>query len=286
MREIDRALAVTGADAQDRGVRGLPDLAPLVAELRLGEPRARAFVVFGSFARGDAGPYSDVDLRVITAGEPVERDRVRFLGGDEGPLVHISIGSRSFAELAASLQKPDEWPWMAGILACAHVLDDPDDLIGTLRRLVETHRPAQLTTAAGVHYDLETLLEGITKCKNAHACGDDGEIFVHARHVAEYAVVLLLTLNDVIPALGRRAWRTRAATLPVAPPGYRADLALCAGDTGQARTSAEVFAAAMRLGEGTLRLLMERQERLPLQGALAGYLRDGTLLRYVRQRAG
>ena len=40
----------------------------------------------------------------------------------------------------------------------------------------------------------------------------------------------------------------------------------------------------MRLGEGTVQLLMERQAQLPLQGALATYLRDGTLLRYVRQR--
>lgn len=284
MREIDRAS--TGANAQDRSLRGLPDLVPLTAELRSAEPRARAFMVFGSFARGDAGPYSDVDLRIITAGEPVERDRVRFLGGDQGPLVHVSIGSRSFTELATSLKKPDEWPWMAGILARAHVLDDPDDLVGTLRRLVETHRPAHLITAAGMHYDLETLLEGITKCKNAHASSDDGEVFVNARHVAEYAIVLLLTVNDVVPALGRRAWRTRAVTLPVAPPGYGADIALCTGDAGQARTGAEVFAAAMRLGEGTLRLLMERHERLPLHGALASYLRDGTLLRYVRQRAG
>ena len=284
MREIDRA--ATEADAQERSSRGLPDLAPLIAELRAAEPRARAFLVFGSFARGDAGPYSDVDLRIITAGEPVERDRVRFLGGDEGPLVHVSIGSRSFAELVGLLQKPDEWPWMAGILARVQVLDDPDDLVGTLRRLVEAHRPAHMTTAAGMHFDLETLLESVTKCKNAHARGDEGELFVSARHVAEHAIVLLLSLNDVTPALGRRAWRRRATTLPVAPPGYGTDIALCTGDTGQARSGADVFAAAMRLGEGTMRLLMERQELLPLLGALAGYLRDGTLLRYVRQRAG
>jgi hypothetical protein len=283
MRTPDRA--ATGAGAPERDARALPELAPLIAELRGAEPRARAFLVFGSFARGDAGPYSDVDLRVITAGEPVERDRVRFLGGEAGPLVHVSIGTRSFAELAALLQKPDEWPWTAGILARAQVLDDPDDLVGTLRRLVETHRPARLATAAGVHYDLETLLEAISKCKNAQAAGSEGELFVSARHVAECAVVLLLALNEVVPALGRRAWRVRARALPVAPPGYAADVALCAGDTGQARASAEVFAAAMRLGEGTLRLLMERQAGLPLDGALARYLRDGTLLRYVRQRA-
>lgn len=282
MREPDRA--ATGAGAPERSVREAPELAPLIAELRVAEPRARAFLIFGSFARGDAGPYSDVDLRIITAGEPVERDRVRFLGGSEGPLVHVSIGSRSFAELAALLQKPDEWPWIAGILARAQVLDDPDDLIGILRRLVETHRPARLISAAGLHYDLETLLEGITKCKNAHFRGDEAEILVNARHLAEYALVLLVSLNEVVPALGRRAWRQRARALPVAPPGYGADLALCSGDTGQARTSAEVFAAAMRLGEGTVRLLMERQAELPLGGALAGYLRDGTLLRYVRQR--
>lgn len=284
MNETDDT-ATRPAEARHDSAHRLPDLAPLVAELRVAEPGARAFLLFGSFARGDAGPYSDVDLRVITAGEPVERDRVKFLGCDNGPLLHVSIGCRPFAELVARLQKAHEWPWMAGFLAGARVVDDPSDLLGMLRRLVDVYRPAQLTTAAGTHYDLETLLEGITKCKNAWSRADEGELFASARQVSEQVTALLLPLNDVVPALGRKAWRMRTATLPVAPPDHAQDLALCAGTAGQPRTAGEVFAAAMRLTEGTLQLLMERQAQLPLRGALAEYLRDGTLLRYVRQRA-
>jgi hypothetical protein len=72
-----------------------------LSELRRIEPRARAFIVFESDARSDAGPYSDLDLRVITAGEPVERDRVQFLGGSDRPLLHVSMGTRATYRTAA-----------------------------------------------------------------------------------------------------------------------------------------------------------------------------------------
>lgn len=266
--------------------RSLPDLAPLIAELREAEPGARAFLVFGSFGRGDAGPYSDIDLRVITAGPPAARDRVRFLGGRDAPLVHVSIGSRSYAELVARAAEPSGWAWIAGFCASARVIDDAHDLLGALRRVVEAHRPARLTTTTGMHYDLETLLEYLAKCKNARVAGDDRELFAAARLVADYAADVLLPLNGVAPVPSERGVRARALAFTVAPPGYREDHTVCAGYTAGARGVGTVFAAAMRLGEGVVRVLMERVAETPLEGALAGYLRDGTVLRYVRQGLG
>ncbi|AUX42135.1 uncharacterized protein SOCE26_035620 [Sorangium cellulosum] len=259
----------------------LPDIAPLVAELRGLEPRARAFAVFGSHARGDAGPCSDLDLRVITAGEPVERDRVRFLGGVDGPLLHVSIGSRSLRELVARAESPSGWPWMAGFCASARAIDDPQDLLGVLRRVVESHRPDRITTAAGAHYDLESLLEYLAKCKNARAAGRDLELLAAALHLAEHAMALLVPLNEVSAVGGEDEHRAAVLAFAVAPPGYREDVVLCAGWSASARPPAAVFAAAMRLAEGTARLLMSRADALPLRGALADYLRDGTVLRYI-----
>ncbi|WP_394295657.1 nucleotidyltransferase domain-containing protein [Alicyclobacillus acidocaldarius] len=54
------------------------------------EPSALAILLFGSRAAGAEGPYSDVDLRVITAREPEVRDRV-YIEKCEGRLIHSSF---------------------------------------------------------------------------------------------------------------------------------------------------------------------------------------------------
>ncbi len=79
----------------------MPGLAGWVERLRDEEPGALAVVLQGSVARGDAGPFSDVDLRIVTAGAPRRRDRA-YIEPEVGRLVHYSVGSRPLAERANS----------------------------------------------------------------------------------------------------------------------------------------------------------------------------------------
>ena len=44
-------------------------LAAWVERLRATVPKAVAVILKGSYARGDAGPHSDIDFDVLTAGE-------------------------------------------------------------------------------------------------------------------------------------------------------------------------------------------------------------------------
>ena len=258
-------------------------LMPLVDELHEAEPRARAFLLFGSYARGDAGPHSDLDLGIITAGPPTAHHHARFVDVG-GRLLYINIDIQPYAELVRQAQSPSGWPWVAGMCATAQALDDPHDLLAALRLVVEIHRPAPAATVDGAALDLDALIQDLSKCKNARAAGDDLALYAAARHVAEWAVALLLPLNGVEPALGSRHVLARTAGFAVAPPWYREDLALCAGYTGAARPPDSVLTAAMRLAEGTVRILMDHAAELQLNSSLAGYLRDGTVLRYVRQR--
>jgi predicted nucleotidyltransferase len=62
----------------------VPGWAGWVERLRAEEPTALAVVLQGSFARGDPGPFSDVDLRIVTAGPPRLRDRA-YLEEMEAP---------------------------------------------------------------------------------------------------------------------------------------------------------------------------------------------------------
>jgi predicted nucleotidyltransferase len=66
MRELDDiALDPTDRQAVEEAARVLRDRFD-VAEI----------VLFGSKARGTAGPYSDLDLLILTRGQPTQRDRL------------------------------------------------------------------------------------------------------------------------------------------------------------------------------------------------------------------
>lgn len=78
------------------------------ARLRQHEPDALAILIFGSYGRGDAGPYSDLDLRVITSAPPRVPDRWHFVPHPEAPgrLLHVSVGARTMDEILSQASDP------------------------------------------------------------------------------------------------------------------------------------------------------------------------------------
>ncbi len=264
-------------------LKALPELQALLSELRDSEPLARAFMIFGSQAREDAGPYSDLDLGVITTGPPVQRDRIRFLRTGDGQLRQVSIYSRPFTEFVEHTHSPYGWCVVAGIFAVVKVLEDPLGLVGVLRRLVEINRPPQLTSKDGTYIDLDMLLGYLAKLKNAYAAGNEIELFFAAQQVAQYFTALLVPLNEVRPFMSEHESRTRMLALAVAPPDYAADVKICAGWTTSARSLEVVFAAAMRLAEGVVKLLAEHLDKLSLDDRFLEDIRNGTVLSFVQE---
>lgn len=261
----------------------LPDLSVLITRLRRDEPAARAFLLFGSFARRDAGSFSAIDLRIITTGSPVERDRVAFLTINSR-LVHVSIEVRPLAELVAASADPACWRWLAGFCAAAQVLDDPDGLLAVLRAAVAAYRPERSLASAQIHYHLETLIESHQEVRHSAATGDTVTMLIAARTVADHAATLLAALSPPVPDAGGGASYHQIVSLARTPPTWAADYRVCAGLTLEGRTTRMVAAAAGRITTGVLCLLRE-DTGLSVPGALGGYLADGTLLRYLQQEA-
>ncbi len=254
-------------------------LATLVPELLAAEPTALAVLLFGSHARGGAGPFSDIDLRVFTAAAPRQRDRVRITVS-EGRLIHWSIGARSVAEKLEELATLDQWPWAAAHYRDMQPLHDPRDILGLMRAAVERARPEPVTYAT-TGYDLETLMEYLAKLKNAVLAGSDREAFAAAVQVAHFCEKLLRPLNPIGIFASEAEMDEYFRWLPVAPQCWSDDRDRCMAASGAARTPSEVLAAARRMALGTVELVSAAAERLPLPEDVGGYLRDGTIRAYL-----
>lgn len=265
--------------------KSLPDLQTLLSEIRHSEPLAHAFVIFGSQARDDAGPYSDIDLGVITVGPPCQRDRIRFLRTSDGSLRQVSVYCRPLTEFVEHTHSPYGWSVVAGIFSIVKVLEDPHDLVGILRRAVEINRPTQLISKDGMYTDLDMVLGYLAKLKNAYAAGNELELLFAAQQVAQYVTAILIPLNEARPFMSEHEFRARTLAFEVAPPDYAADLKICAGWTLSARSPEAVFNGALRLAEGVVKLMAQHLDKLSLDDKVIEDIRNGTVLGFVREGA-
>ena len=248
--------------------------------LRTEIPETAAVLLKGSHAAGTAGPWSDLDFDVLVdRGEPVEEYLAWLLDGPDGHLVHVSV---AVADLRSWLEAGSESAsWAFGFPAreVTTLLWSRDDALRARLDRPHRDRPA-------VDPELEDFVEGLGKARNAHLRGDALSCRVACQELAELCPTLLVPLNALTRPATRPAALTAALGLAIAPPGYRHDMLLCLGLSGQASTANEVLAAGERLVSGTLSLLRARIDVVAhlLPSDLAGYLADGTLQRYLERR--
>jgi phosphoribosyl-AMP cyclohydrolase len=263
------------------GLERLTDLSVWVERLRAEEPGALAILLQGSHARGDAGPYSDVDLRVVTAGPPRVRDRA-YLLQEGGRLVHYSVGGRPLAELVEAAANPELWPWLVAHYAAVKPIWDPQDVVGLLRRTVEANRPGPRPYVDGLLLELETMVEEVAKVRNAVAADDYLAAARAAWETADQAWKVLLRCTDPWPLRSQREGVERMLRLGEAIPRYRENLLICLGLTPDPRPLDALSRAALQLAEGIVAWLEPRLNDLD-QPAVTELLADGKLAAYLRQ---
>jgi predicted nucleotidyltransferase len=257
-------------------VEVVPGLEPallerIVARLRELEPSAVAVLVVGSYAKGTADESSDLDLDVITEGEPASPYRMWFEERPGLKPLHVSPSVKSLARWLARRNEPQAWALgfpaeQAALYAWATnearaVLGDP----------THVHPPAEP--------ELEDFVEYVQKLRRAAARGESMQVRMRARQASMLAPGLLRTLNDdVVVRDGGHAHET-ALAFAVAPEHYRDDLAACLGLVRA--DDDEVERAALRLARELLAFLRERKPDADPQPDIARYLADGTLERHL-----
>lgn len=244
----------------------------VVRRLRELEPTTAAILVAGSYAKGTADEDSDLDVPVVTAGEPSSPYRMWFEERPGTKPLHVSPSVRSMDRCLAERDEPWDWAFGFPVLderryvwatdEARTVLGDPPS---------NTHPPAPP--------ELEELVEFLTKVRRASVRGDGAGVRIFARMAAYRVPGLLRPLNDEIAVRDRRAALEAALSLRVAPEHYRDDLAV---SLGLVQTDGEAVAqAALRLGRELLAFLRERKPDVDSQPDIAEYLADGTLERHL-----
>ena len=248
-----------------------------VARLRAEVPEAVAIILKGSYACGDAGPYSDLDLDVLVDPGPRD-DYLAWFVERGGRLVHVSVAVQDIEGWLAEAEEPQGWAFRLPAHETTCLLWARDSTLWD-----RLDRPARVHPAGEA--ELEDAVESFAKVRNALRRGDELALRLAAQVLAQLCPSLLRPLNPPVAPAHRHAALLAALAFPVAPPHYREDLLLCLGLSGQGGTMAQVHDAARRLLLGILRLLRDHPEavRPHLPPDLYGYLLDGTLERYTLQ---
>lgn len=230
----------------------------------------------GSHARRAATAHSDVDLDVLVGGAPYAARRA-YLAESAGQVTHVSVAARDVRSWVHRLGEPADWAFGLPVTAPARLLwADPHWRPRIdLPVLCQPAEPPRL----------EEMIATLGKAAAARAANDRLGVRLAVADLARLCPSVLRPANPFVRVHSRRAAFAAALELPVAPPGYRADMMLCLGLRPGA--TGQLWAAAVRLVAGTLPLIRPYAEEIAdTAGAdLAAALVDGRLDRYVAQLA-
>jgi phosphoribosyl-AMP cyclohydrolase len=255
-------------------------LARWAERLRREEPRAVAILCHGSYARGAAEPHSDLDLDVLVDGEHGGAYRSAFEEQPDGRLLHATIATESLESWLEQFDPPaesEEWAFFLPARQVARLLWATPEAAARLA--------GRVTLALRLTPQLQDLLEGAAKVRNALARGDELGLRLAAQDMAVRAPALLALLNPPAVADTRRAALQLALDMPNVPPGYRDALLDCLGLSGRATTARELHNAALQLATSIVAALAARPEVVAalVEPGLPEALADGRLLRLLTQ---
>lgn len=249
------------ADEQRRPALTERELATLIERFG-GDENVEALGLTGSYARGQAGAYSDVDLLRFVAQEPQsEREHYRLWQVD-GRLV--SVSTTTLATKRAELMRPQTVIWAVGGLRQMRILADR---AGALAALVAEARaftwtPA-LRAAAAEHASetLADLAEEAQKALGARERGDESAMLYAALGLQQLVIRAALVARGVLLD-SENEWFD--AALRLEPPnsrwqrllrvvvGYDAPPAGSAPARGRAEAALWLYVEATRLLADTL----------------------------------
>lgn len=249
------------ADEQRRPALTERELATLIERFG-GDENVEALGLTGSYARGQAGVYSDVDLLRFVAQEP-QREREHYrLWQVDGRLV--SVSTTTLATKRAELMRPQTVIWAVGGLRQMRILADR---AGALAALVAEARafpwtPA-LRAAAAEHASetLADLAEEAQKALGARERGDESAMLYAALGLQQLVIRAALVARGVLLD-SENEWFD--AALRLEPPnsrwqrllrvvvGYDAPPAGSAPARGRAEAALRLYVEATRLLADTL----------------------------------
>ncbi|MEM3616812.1 MAG: nucleotidyltransferase domain-containing protein [Candidatus Bathyarchaeia archaeon] len=210
--------------------------------------------VSGSYALGMMGPYSDIDIKVLTAARPKRKRLFRFVKCGKRNLL-LTVHFDKFAHAMKEIRKPEEWVWAYEYYRKALVLYDRDYNMEKILAELERHKVSQDYFFRFIPEEASYLPEYVGKLKNAYHERDELNLFYAARVIAEICYNLLRPFNLVWKYTSEKEAYRAFLSLKNKPKDYVKDFKICYGITTERRPLKKVYESALRLARETIEFL-------------------------------
>jgi len=155
-------------------------------------------VLTGSYARGEDGPFSDVDIRCYVRQVPVNESEVYIMRYQDGYLVSIYL--TTLENEYASLRSPQKAIWAVPGLRQSCILLDKDGSIAALKKSAEefTWESIQTTADAYASWNLCGFTEEVYKILGGLAQQDESKTLNATRGLTHGLKITLLVQRGVL----------------------------------------------------------------------------------------
>lgn len=210
-------------------------------------------LVHGSVARGEPGPFSDIDmLAVINRGK--KPSEFSYFDGD----IHVGVGFVRTADLEKEFTDPKAFFWARGSALATNVLYDPKGIVRRIllrwRKAKPSHQVLEKSLWDAYYY----LIEYSGKMRNGWHKQDDYMTRHSARIIAQCVERALIALNDVSIISENYVWH-QILKASRRPRHLGTDYPIALGFEGTKDTS-KVYRSALRLSKETLHLIRDEFE--------------------------
>ncbi len=211
-------------------------------------PHLAGILVHGSVARGEPGPFSDIDMLGVTNRKKKPAD-FSYFDGD----IYVGVGFLSVAELGKEFTDPRAFFWARGSAETTRILYDPK---GVLRRIMlrwKKARPSHQILEKSLWDEYHNIIEYSGKLRNSWLKRDEFLTRYSARVIAQHVERAIIALNDISVISENYLWQ-QILNARKRPMHLRTDYPLALGIRGT-EEAAKVYRSALRLCRETLRLI-------------------------------
>ena len=212
-------------------------------------PDLVGILVHGSVARGEPGPYSDIDMLGVTGSGRRKPSEYSFFDGD----VYVGVGFLSVAELEKEFNDPNRFYWARGSAEATRLLYDPRGILRKIMLRWKNAKPSYQILQKSLWDSYHNIIEYSGKLRNGWTKHDEYLTRYSARVLAAHVERAIIALNDLSIISENYVWH-QILNAEKRPQHIRSDYPVARAMIGT-RDLSKVCRSAMRLGGETLRLI-------------------------------
>ncbi len=217
--------------------------------------------LYGSLARGDDGPYSDIEILCVLR----TRDEDYSHEWTAGPWkAEVDFASENVL-LAQAAEVDGRWPLTHGAYVHVRAIHDPEGVFPRLRRVVLGQTREKLDAALRCLI-VEDIYELVGKVRNARHLGQASGLPLLAMHLALHGALLIGLANRALYTSGAKVL-AESLRLPGRPAGYddlcRLVMAGTLGNPAQVGAACEAFWSGVERWAAARGSVLDEPRRIP-----------------------